>query len=204
MNILRGVFILSIILIAWSSFKIYSSRKSFERSIKEWEAQEDTIKKFSNQDNKDGIKTGTASSSKAALGNKAALDSKENVIGEIVFADKIKVPLIEGTSSSDLRRGAGHYANSSIPGVDGNCIVFGHRETAFRYLKNMHVSDIIKINTQNGILEYKVCEIKIVEPDDEYILKYDGYPVLTLVTCYPFNLVGSAPERYVVRAEYVK
>ncbi|MGH8186200.1 MAG: sortase domain-containing protein, partial [Steroidobacteraceae bacterium] len=38
------------------------------------------------------------------------------------------------------------------------------------------------------------------EPGDVWVLDPTTHPALTLVTCYPFSYVGSAPQRFVVRA----
>jgi sortase (surface protein transpeptidase) len=47
---------------------------------------------------------------------------------------------------------------------------------------------------------YVVESVSIVSPEDVHVLDPTASPVLTLVTCYPFYFVGSAPQRWVVRA----
>ena len=50
---------------------------------------------------------------------------------------------------------------------------------------------------------YRVESIEIVEPHDTRVLRDASYPALTIVTCYPFRYVGSAPQRFVVQARQV-
>jgi sortase A len=47
---------------------------------------------------------------------------------------------------------------------------------------------------------YVVDSIKIVDPKDVSVLRPTKVPSLTLVTCYPFYFIGSAPQRYIVHA----
>jgi len=52
----------------------------------------------------------------------------------------------------------------------------------------------------SGEFRYRVVSTKIVNPDDVGVLDSSEEEILTLVTCYPFYFVGSAPNRFIVRA----
>jgi hypothetical protein len=54
--------------------------------------------------------------------------------------------------------------------------------------------------TGDRTYRYRISQTLIVGPDDVYVLDPTGRPTLTLVTCYPFNFVGHAPKRFIVRA----
>jgi sortase A len=54
--------------------------------------------------------------------------------------------------------------------------------------------------TQGGTFVYRVQRTNIVNPKDVWVLDPTGHPTLTLVTCYPFTYIGSAPQRFIVRA----
>lgn len=90
-----------------------------------------------------------------------------------------------------------------MPGQQGNVAIAGHRDTFFRTLVNIREDDEIKLTTLAGSYRYRVNLIKVVEPDDMTVLDNSDTAILTLVTCYPFYLVGPAPKRFVVRAHRV-
>ena len=52
-----------------------------------------------------------------------------------------------------------------------------------------------------GRVGYHVERTWIVDPEDVSVLDPTTTPALTLVTCYPFYYVGSAPRRFVVEAQ---
>jgi sortase A len=115
----------------------------------------------------------------------------------------VSVVVMEGTSNKTLRRAVGHIAGTALPGGPGNVGIAGHRDTFFRPLRNIQADDIITLTTRAGSYRYRVVSTKIVDPDNVSVLNSDGSEVLTLVTCYPFYYVGSAPERFIVRARRV-
>jgi sortase A len=112
----------------------------------------------------------------------------------------LQVPILEGTDDLTLDRGVGHIAGTASPGESGNVGIAGHRDGFFRGLKDIHVGDRIDIQSQQGNSHYRVDEIQIVSPDDISVLEPRTKSSLTLVTCYPFYFVGSAPSRYIVHA----
>jgi len=81
--------------------------------------------------------------------------------------------------------------------------ISGHRDTFFRPLKDIRQDDIITLTTLGGEYRYRVLSTKVVSPYDVWVLDPTSTEVLTLVTCYPFYFVGSAPDRFIVRAERV-
>jgi sortase A len=115
----------------------------------------------------------------------------------------ISVAIAEGTDAHTLRRAAGHIRGTALPGRSGNVGIAGHRDTLFRPLRNIRRDDVIMLTTLQGEYRYRVVSAKIVGPSDLAVLTPDGNEILTLVTCYPFYLVGPAPDRFIVRAERV-
>jgi sortase A len=112
----------------------------------------------------------------------------------------LKVPVLEGTDDLALDRGVGHIAGTSALDQGGNVGIAGHRDGFFRELKDVHLGDTMDLYTENGNSRYVVDEIVIVPPEDVSVLTPRSKPTLTLVTCYPFYFVGSAPLRYIVHA----
>src|SRR5207244_9209038 len=97
----------------------------------------------------------------------------------------------------------GHIPGTAVPGENGNVAVAGHRDTLFRGLGAIRDNDVIQFETLEGSYAYTVQSIEIVKPRDVSVLKPGRYPELTLVTCYPFNYVGSAPDRFIVKARQI-
>ena len=117
-----------------------------------------------------------------------------------ISALQLRVPILEGTDDLTLDRGVGHIAGTAPLGEHGNAGIAGHRDGFFRVLKDIRVGQTIDVYTQVGRSRYVVDEIQIVSPDEVSVLAPRAKPTLTLVTCYPFYFVGSAPSRYIVHA----
>ncbi len=113
---------------------------------------------------------------------------------------ELDVVVAEGTSSRVLRRAVGRVARSAWPGEDGNIVLAGHRDTFFSSLAGIREGDLIVLDSGAGEQTYRVEWTRVVEPTDVRVLSQSSYPALTLITCYPFQYVGSAPRRFVVRA----
>ena len=105
-----------------------------------------------------------------------------------------------GTDARTLRLAVGHIPGTAMPGDGGNIGLAAHRDTFFRRLGEIRPDDTVRLVTPGGTFEYRVSGTKVVEPDDVWVLDQTKEPTLTLVTCYPFRYVGSAPQRFVVRA----
>ncbi|HWE53789.1 MAG TPA: class D sortase [Bryobacteraceae bacterium] len=111
--------------------------------------------------------------------------------------------VMEGDDAATLRRAVGHIPGTALPGQSGNTGVSAHRDTFFRPLKDIRTDDEISVTTLEGEFRYRVVSTEIVSPDDVDVLAPTSKEALTLVTCYPFYFVGSAPKRFIVRAERV-
>jgi sortase A len=109
----------------------------------------------------------------------------------------------EGSDEKTLKRAAGHVPYTPLPGEHGNVGIAAHRDSFFRNLRNIREGDVIRMKTSWGLYEYKVDLLDIVMPENVEVLDPTSAPSLTLVTCYPFNYVGSAPKRFIVRAKQV-
>jgi sortase A len=110
--------------------------------------------------------------------------------------------VLQGVSTTTLRRGVGHIPETALPGgQSGNVGLAGHRDTVFTQLKGIRKDDVISLETMYGTSRYAVDWTRIVQPQEVAVLAPDpGHAELTLVTCYPFHYIGSAPQRFIVRA----
>lgn len=127
------------------------------------------------------------------------------MIGEIRFPTlNKKVAILEGTESPELKKGAGHYIGSAAIGAIGNSVLAGHRDTVFRNLGELVAGDLIELESMDGTFTYEVTGSTIVDGTERGAIKPSDKAILTLITCYPFSYVGSAPDRYLLSAKLVK
>lgn len=112
----------------------------------------------------------------------------------------VSVIVLEGADSSVLDVAAGHIPGTALPGLSGNVGIAAHRDTFFRSLREIRVRDRLSFKTPAGIFQYAVESTEVVEPSDTGVLRQNAGEELTLVTCYPFNYIGSAPKRFIVHA----
>jgi len=115
----------------------------------------------------------------------------------------LSTAVVEGDDAESLKKSAGHLPDTPWPWDAGNSAIAGHRDGRFRALRHVQVGDEIRLQTRRGELLYTVKELSIVEPDDLSVLRPREAASLTLITCYPFNYLGNAPQRFIVRAERV-
>ena len=124
---------------------------------------------------------------------------------------RIKIPkigldmvVVQGTSNSALRAGAGHYPDTPLPCEPGNVGIAGHRTTygrPFHHLDKMAVGDEIILETPVGSCTYRVARAPfVVAPTDIGVVAPTEVPTLTLTTCHP---KGSARQRLIVQATLV-
>jgi sortase A len=110
----------------------------------------------------------------------------------------------EGDRETTLSLALGHIPGTALPGERGNVGVAGHRDELFRGLKDIRQDDVIWFETVGGNYAYQVEDTEIVKPEDVGVLKAGKHSELTLVTCYPFYYIGSAPDRFIVKARRVE
>lgn len=115
----------------------------------------------------------------------------------------VRAMVREGTGERTLSLALGHIPGTALPGQKGNIGVAGHRDTLFRALRNVAANDEITFETPHDTFVYRVETTQIVKPDDVQVLDPGPTRELTLVTCFPFEYVGSAPDRFIVKAKLI-
>lgn len=149
-------------------------------------------------------KTVSAGSSPSQHIGKYVTRPKENeAFGELIIPKLESVlPIIEGTDPAQLEKGVGHYAKSVLPGENDNSVLSGHRDTVFRKVGSLKKGDKLITKTAAGTFTYEIQKMWIVDEDDRtVIVSHKGNQILTLTTCYPFDYIGSAPQRYIIQAK---
>jgi sortase A len=137
---------------------------------------------------------------------------RERRVGTGDSLTRVKIPrlgvdvvVVEGTTPSALRAGAGHYAETALPCETGNFAVAGHRTTfgkPFSNIDQLRPGDTIQVETPVGGCEYQISRDPwVVDPGEMAVLDPTDDKSLTFTTCHP---KGSAKERLIVRATWVK
>lgn len=124
------------------------------------------------------------------------------VMGQIEIPSlELRAVIVQGDSPELLRRGVGHLLETPLPGEWGNVALAGHRDSFFRPLRHIQAGDVITLRTVRGeAFHYRVESTIVVPPTDLEVLSPSNRRELTLITCFPFDYVGSAPNRFIVRA----
>ncbi len=183
-----------LVTIAYPFLEIALDKHDISKNISEWDKQRKDNETQKNNDNK-------VNKNKYPV---VKVDGKD-IIGKIVVVKTgEQIPILMGATEENLRGGATLYDNGIYPGDNGTAIILGHRETTFGFLENIKIGDEVDIESLNNIYKFKVKRTYITTPDDESILSQENKPSLTLVTCYPFNYLGHAPERFIVKLDLIK
>jgi sortase A len=113
---------------------------------------------------------------------------------------KMSLVVLEGTDAGTLDKSIGHVESTAEPGEYGNIGIAGHRNTHFRKMEWIRRGDEIILKSPEDRYRYLVDSIRLVTPDDVEVLDDSLGPAVTIVTCFPFEYVGHAPNRFIVRA----
>src|SRR5699024_3430335 len=112
-----------------------------------------------------------------------------------------EIAIIEGTDEDELAQGVGHYYDTGLPGQNRQILLSGHRDTVFRDFNQLEHGDEFHVKMEYGTYIYQINDHEIVAADNTTVIdpsRKDEY--LTVSTCYPFSMIGNAPDRYVLYA----
>lgn len=114
----------------------------------------------------------------------------------------IDLYVLADASGRSLAFGPGYVNESAAPGAPGNTIVAAHRDTHFRFLRTLPVGSEILLQTEDGVEHrYRMRETHVIDSRHDSIRLDAEQPMLTLLTCYPFEqIVPGGPLRYVAVA----
>ena len=111
--------------------------------------------------------------------------------------------VLAGASGRTLAFGPGHLDGTAAPGAPGHSILSGHRDTHFRFMQDLTPGMEIRVqNTDGRWRSYRAGEGRVIDARDARFEVAGDRPVLTLVTCWPFDAIeAGGPLRYLVFAE---
>jgi sortase A len=117
---------------------------------------------------------------------------------------QLSAMVLHGSDARTLQRGPGHLEYTAVPGDAGNIVIAGHRDSYFRPLRHIRLADDIFLETRDGHFHYRVTALRVVGPREVSVIAPTKEETLTLITCYPFWVLGHAPDRFIVRAARVE
>lgn len=112
-----------------------------------------------------------------------------------------------GADERTLDQGVGMYVSewTTVPNREGgHTVLSGHRDTVFTGLDELGQGDTLEVHYDGDTFEYEINKTWITDADDRTVIVEKEEPTLTLTTCYPFDYIGYAPDRYIVEATLVK
>ncbi|QSF44913.1 sortase [Paenibacillus tianjinensis] len=205
------IFLLSLCVLVYSAVQIFKAPVEARHALEDWAKKREEAPRLIVPEDETPLPAGMVSlsdkpdDSSASTSQPGTTYTEGEVIGEIYFPSLNKrVAILEGTQRPQLKRGAGHYTGSAVVGTSGNSVLAGHRDTVFRGLGSLKEHDLIEIETVDGKFVYEVTGSTIVDGEERGAIKESDTPILTLITCYPFSYVGSAPERYLLSASLIR
>jgi len=193
-------------LLAWCAWSLFESRVYQSSNLDRFE-QSSNLDRFEQSSNHDRFENSTVRRADSG----ALTASLPGAFPEGTAVGLLQIPRIgvsaviaEGDGEATLRRAVGHIPGTALPGQNGNIGLAGHRDGFFRPLAGIRLHDEIRLTVEGGrISKYRVESTSVVEPTDVRVLDAGPRSSVTLITCYPFRFLGSAPKRFVVSAALV-
>lgn len=113
--------------------------------------------------------------------------------------------VLHGATPESLAFGPALLSESAAPGERGTSVIAAHRDTHFRFLKDVKMGDVIDVTRSDGLtFHYKVTGERVAQWNESGIDLHAPGRNLVLSTCYPFDALIHGPERYIVEAVMVE
>ncbi len=118
---------------------------------------------------------------------------------------KKKFSIYWGANDATLKKGVGMFVSdlTTTPSGGGHTVLSGHRDTVFTELGELKEKDNLILEYDNTMYTYEIQKMWITHADDRTVIVKKEEPTLTLTTCYPFDYIGDAPDRYIIEAKLI-
>ncbi|MFE7084165.1 class D sortase [Priestia megaterium] len=132
-------------------------------------------------------------------------EAGEHVANLIIPAIKKKYSVYWGADEDVLKKGVGMFVSdlTTTPSGNGHTVLSGHRDTVFTGLGTLKEDDQLLVEYEDHTYTYKIKKTWITDAEDRTVIVKKEKSVLTLTTCYPFEYIGHAPDRYIIEAELI-
>lgn len=189
--------IIGIFIGAYYSFEWYKGKSSAQNLTTE------EIKRFEKIESKERSTETTVNSQIPA----SQMQYKEGEEVAVLNIPKIKkkFSIHWGANEATLKKGVGMFVSNSTttPSEGGHTVLSGHRDTVFTELGELKEKDNLIVEYDNKIYTYEIHKMWITHADDRTVIVKKEEPTLTLTTCYPFDYIGDAPDRYIIEAKLI-
>ncbi|MFP3414818.1 class D sortase [Bacillus sp. SIMBA_074] len=110
-----------------------------------------------------------------------------------------------GADDKVLKKGVGMFVSdlTTTPSGSGHTVLSGHRDTVFTELDQLKENDQLIVEYENKKYTYNINKHWITDSEDRTVIVEKSEPTLTLTTCYPFDYIGDAPDRYIIEASLI-
>lgn len=205
-----GLLVAGLIFLGYHSIQYFQSTQSVaEYEASETDAPENDEEETEPEENNNAGEEEEKDTEKSNEAKEKIMSDelKRHNIGEDVAT--LKIPKLGkqfttywGTDENTLQEGVGMYVSewTVTPEEMGNVVLSGHRDTVFTGLDQLEDGDKLELVYQGETYEYSIRKSWITDPEDRSVIVDKDESMLTLTTCYPFDFVGNAPERYIIEA----
>lgn len=201
----KVMIILGICMVAFYGFQWYSGKQAVEEStMEESELFSSSVSgKVINQDTKKEYKV-----------------TRDPVMSNEVdqYADGEEVAWLEipsinsayrvywGADDETLKQGVGMYVSewTTTPEEQRHTVLSGHRDTVFSELESIVEGERLALRYKEETYIYEVNSIWVTDANDRTVIVDKDEATLTLTTCYPFQYLGNAPDRYIIQSSLVE
>ena len=133
----------------------------------------------------------------------AALVRRGSPIARLIIpAIGLDEVVVEGVGDAELNAGPGHLPGSAVPGEKGNAVISAHRDRHFATLGNLAIGDTVYAETLSERTAWVVTKRRVVRAGKPALYSSKA-PMLTLTTCWPMRVLGTAPERLILEARKI-
>ena len=116
-----------------------------------------------------------------------------------------KAIVLAGASGQALAFGPAWLTNTPQPGEEGTAVIAAHRDTHFRWLKDVRRGDLIEVTRRDGkMITFRAGQARIARWDENGIDPAASGRHLALATCWPFDAITRGPLRYILDAELIE
>ncbi|WP_254901803.1 class D sortase [Thalassobacillus devorans] len=197
------LFVSGFIIFAYSGWQFYESRQSVEDIPQDTEAG-------TPDEPVDSIETGSVDPVTPSIDPSTLnynIDKGEKVAALDIPGIGKRFSTFWGTDDQTLGQGVGMYVSewTTVPNREGgHTVLSGHRDTVFTGLGELGEGDTLELQYDGETYTYAIEKTWITDADDRSVIVEKDEPTLTLTTCYPFDYIGYAPDRYIVEAKLIE
>ncbi|MCU5718588.1 class D sortase [Bacillus cereus] len=199
------LFIVGISIFSYCFIEWYSARSSAESlassEIKKYETQ--TPITTPPEDNNDTIETPQNHEEIVQIPSSEVNHQLGQKIAYLIIPKiQKKYSIYWGADDKVLKKGVGMFVSelTTTPSGNGHTVLSGHRDTVFTELGQLKENDQLIVEYENKTYTYSINKHWITNAEDRTVIVEKEEPTLTLTTCYPFNYIGDAPDRYIIEA----